>query len=99
MSPRLKQKIALAAEALKRYGAREVYVFGSLAEGKYTRHSDIDMAVSGLPPEKFFRAMSEAHEILMRPLDLIDLDDGSLFSEYLKKEGILLHVEESTKRN
>jgi predicted nucleotidyltransferase len=95
----MKQKIALAAEALKRYGAREVYVFGSLAEGKYTRNSDIDMAVSGLPPQVFFAAMGEAHMILMRPLDLIDLDDGSMFSEYLKKEGLLKRVDEIEKGN
>lgn len=99
MTAAFKRKIALAAAALKRYGAREVYVFGSLAEGKYTSHSDIDMAVSGLPSRVFFAAMGEAHTILMRPLDLIDLDDGSLFSEYLKKEGLLRHVDEITQRD
>jgi len=99
MTPRMKQKIARAAEALKKYGAREVYLFGSLAEGKYTRNSDIDMAVSGLPPRVFFAAMSDAHKILMRPIDLIDLDDGSLFSEYLKKERLLYNVDQIEKRN
>jgi predicted nucleotidyltransferase len=95
----MKRKITRAAAALKSYGAREVYIFGSYAEGTFTRHSDVDMAVTGLPPEKFFRAMGEAHDILMRPLDLIDLDDGSLFSEYLKNEGLLLHVDHIEKRN
>jgi len=99
MTAAFKRKIALAAEALKRYGAREVYVFGSLAEGKLTRYTDVDMAVSGLPPRVFFAAMGEAHTILMRPLDLIDLDDGSLFSDYLKKEGLLRHVDEITQRD
>ena len=74
-------------------------MFGSLAEGKFTRYSDIDMAVSGLPPQVFFAAMSDAHQILMRPLDLIDLDDGSLFSEYLKKEGLLKRVDDIEKGN
>lgn len=99
MTLSMKRKIERAAAALKSYGAREVYIFGSLAEGTFTRHSDVDMAVTGLPPGVFFSAMSDAHEILMRPFDLIDLDDGSLFSEYLKKEGLLLHVDQIEKRN
>ncbi len=96
MTPYMQKKIARAAAALKAYGASEVYIFGSLAEGRFTRHSDIDMAVTGIPPEKFFHAMGEAHTILMRPLDLIDLDDGSLFSDYLKKEGLLIDVNSIT---
>jgi len=99
MTPNMKRKIDRAAAALKTYGAREVYIFGSLAEGTFTRHSDVDMAVTGLPPGVFFKALGHVHEILRRPLDLIDLDDGSLFSEYLKKEGLLLHVDQIEKRN
>ncbi|MDP2983720.1 MAG: nucleotidyltransferase domain-containing protein [Candidatus Latescibacter sp.] len=95
----MQRKITRAAAALKSYGAIEVYIFGSLAEGTFTRDSDVDMAVSGLPPGVFFRALGHAHEILGRPVDLIDLDDGSLFSEYLKKEGLLLHVDHIEKRN
>jgi uncharacterized protein len=93
MTTSMKKKIARAAAAFKEYGAKEVYIFGSLAEGTFTRHSDIDMAVAGLPPKVFFAAMGEAHQLLRRPLDLINLDDGSLFSEYLKKEGLLSRVE------
>ena len=66
-----------------------MYLFGSAATGKMREDSDIDMAVSGLPPEVFFKAMGEAHSILGRQLDLIDLDEISLFTEYLKKKGKL----------
>ena len=92
MNTRMKQKIDRAAAALKEFGAKEVYVFGSAVEGRFTRHSDIDMTVSGLPPKFFFAAMGEAMSVLGCSLDLIDLDDGSIFSEYLKNEGNLLHV-------
>ena len=92
MTTRMKKKIDRAAAALKEFGAKEVYVFGSAAEGRFTKYSDIDMAVIGLPPGKFFIAMSCAQKIIDRPIDLIDLDDGSSFSEYLKNEGNLLHV-------
>lgn len=85
-------RIDKAAEALRAAGAREVYVFGSVAEGKMRANSDVDMAVSGLPPEVFFRAMAAAHDALGRPLDLIDLDEENPFTRYLKEEGQLRRV-------
>ncbi len=78
----LAQRIEKAAEALRAAGAREVYVFGSLAQGKTRENSDVDMAVSGLPPEVFFRAMAAAHDALERPLDLIELDEYNAFTHY-----------------
>jgi hypothetical protein len=50
------------------------------------------MAVSGLPPEVFFRAMALAHDALGRPLDLIDLDEDNAFTRYLREEGELRRV-------
>jgi len=89
----MQKKIARAAAALKAFGTTEVYIFGSLAEGRFTRHSDIDMAVRGLPPEKFFHAMGEAMEVLGRPFDLVDLDDGSAFTKYLIEKNLLVEAE------
>jgi len=88
----LKERIAKAAEALRREGAREVYVFGSAATGRLREGSDVDLAVSGLPPEVFFRAMGRASRILECPLDLVDLDEDNPFTEYLKDEGELVRV-------
>jgi predicted nucleotidyltransferase len=85
-------RIEKAAEALRAAGAREVYVFGSVARGKLRAYSDVDMAVSGLPPQVFFRAMAKASRALGRPLDLIDLDEDNLFTRYLKEEGELRRV-------
>jgi predicted nucleotidyltransferase len=81
-----------AATALKAAGAKEVYVFGSAAHGTLRENSDVDMAVSGLPPEVFFRAMAAAHDALGRPLDLVDLDEDNPFTRYLKDEGELQRV-------
>jgi predicted nucleotidyltransferase len=88
----LAERIKKAAEALRAAGAREVYVFGSVARGKIRGNSDVDMAVSGLPPEVFFRAMALAHDALGRPLDLIDLDEDNPFTRYLKEKGELRSV-------
>jgi predicted nucleotidyltransferase len=67
-------------------------VFGSAATGKMRENSDVDMAVSGLPPEVFFRAMAADHDALGRPLDLVDLDEDNPFTRYLKEEGELCRV-------
>jgi uncharacterized protein len=81
-----------AAAALKAAGAREVYIFGSAAKGKLRENSDVDMAVAGLPPEVFFRAMGKASRAVGRPIDLIDLDEDNPFTRYLKEEGELHRV-------
>lgn len=92
MADDMSASIAAAAAALKAAGAREVYLFGSASTRKLRPDSDVDMAVSGLPPEVFFDAMGKASRALSRPLDLIDLDEDNPFTRYLKEEGELRHV-------
>jgi predicted nucleotidyltransferase len=92
MAESFETRIEEAVAALKAAGAREVYVFGSAATGKMRENSDVDMAVSGLPAEVFFRAMAAAHDALGRPLDLVDLDEDNPFTRYLKEEGELRRV-------
>ena len=95
MKDSLQKLVADAATALKAAGAREVYLFGSAAAGRMREDSDVDLAVSGLPPERFFRAMGEAECILQRPLDLVDLDEVNPLTRYLKEEGELVRVQEA----
>ena len=90
--PELQAAIERAAAALRGHGAREVYVFGSAATGTMREGSDVDLAVSGLPPGVFFRALADAATALGREMDLIDLDDDNLFTRYLKSKGKLLRV-------
>lgn len=92
MAEDINSLIEQAAAALRAAGAREVYVFGSAATGKLREGSDVDLAVSGLPPKVFFRAMGAASQILRRPLDLVDLDENNPFTRYLKNEGELRRV-------
>ena len=93
MTDEMKELIKKAAEVLREAGAREVYLFGSAATGMMREGSDIDMAVSGLPPEVFFKAMGRAGDILQRSLDLVDLDEDNPFTRYLKEEKELQRVE------
>jgi uncharacterized protein len=81
------ETIVRAARILREQGAREVYLFGSAATGRLRDGSDIDMAIAGLPPERFFHAMGLAADLLDRPLSLVDLDDDTPFTRYLRAEG------------
>lgn len=93
MTEDLQERIKEASAALKAAGAREVYIFGSATTGSMREGSDIDLAVSGLPPERFFKAMGAAGDILEHPFDLIDLDEDSPFTRYLKEEKELVRIE------
>jgi predicted nucleotidyltransferase len=88
----LAERITHAAEALKGLGAAEVYIFGSAATGEMRPDSDVDIAVRGLPPREFFRAMGLAWDILGRPVDLLRLDAGSRLARYLEDKGKLQRV-------
>jgi len=81
-----------AAAVLKELGAREVYVFGSAARGTMREDSDIDLAVTGLPPGVFFRAWARIDDVGDREIELVDLDVESAFTRYLREEGELLRV-------
>jgi len=84
--------IEQAAAILKAAGAEEVYLFGSTVDGPFHPDSDIDLAVTGLPPDKFFQVMGQTLLVLPRPLDLIDLDVDTPFTRYLKEKGKLQRV-------
>ncbi len=92
MDGQMRELIEKAAMVLKTAGAREVYIFGSVARGTLHEASDVDLAVSGLPPRIFFRAMGQVEDVLGRPVDLIDLDEATPFTRYLKEEGELHRV-------
>ena len=77
---------------LKQSGAKTVYLFGSAAKGTMRADSDVDLAVSGLPPENFFKALSVASSLLDRTVHLIDLDEVTPFTRYLIEEGELQRV-------
>jgi len=92
MDKKKRQQIDKAGAVLKAAGAREVYLFGSMSRETSREGSDVDLAVSGLPPEVFFRAMGKAGDCLGQQIDLVDLDEENPFTRYLKKEGELERV-------
>ncbi len=66
-----------AAKLLRsEYGAKDVFVFGSLAHyGDFTLWSDIDLAAKGIPSARFFEAVGAVTGMSSEfKVDLIDLD-------------------------
>jgi len=72
-----------AIEYLKSIGCSEIFVFGSTARGDYREDSDLDIAVRGIPVERFFAVYGELMTRLSRPVDLVDLDLQERFGQQL----------------
>lgn len=92
MDDEVRRDVETAARILLEEGATEVYVFGSAVHGTMRADSDIDLAIRGLPPEKFFPAMGKVGDTIRRMFDLVDLDDNNLFTRFLEEEGELVRV-------
>jgi predicted nucleotidyltransferase len=77
-----RQQAELAAKQCERilkesFGAREVYVFGSLSgQSPWHSQSDIDLAVEGLAAGQYMRALAACYELLPSgmELDLVTLE-------------------------
>lgn len=87
------EDIKKATKLLKDNGAKEVFIFGSIANGAFNENSDIDIAVKGLDEKKFYKVASILMFELENEFDLVDLDDKeNRFSQMLLKVGGMLKV-------
>ena len=74
----LRQAIPAAAAMLRsRFGVTRVLLFGSLVTGDVHAESDIDLAVEGLAPERYFEALGELFRTLPANVDLVRLEEAS----------------------
>jgi predicted nucleotidyltransferase len=88
----VQRDVELGIKILKDGGCTDVYVLGSVAEGRTHPESDIDFAVRGCPPEQFFMLQGQLLMELARSSDLIDLDVDPDLSKFLEHEATLVHV-------
>lgn len=88
----LAARASAAAAVLRAEGATEVYVFGSVADGRASGHSDLDMAVLGLPDERFYGAAAKASSAAGVLIDLVSLEDDTPFIRVLREHGNLRRV-------
>jgi predicted nucleotidyltransferase len=92
MTGKMKRRVEKAASLLKSAGCKEVYLFGSVAEGNDNESSDIDIAIKGCPPGRFFELLGKLMLELDCRVDLVNLDHEDAFSKHLLNKGQLLHV-------
>jgi predicted nucleotidyltransferase len=81
-----------AVNILQKAGCEKIFIFGSITKGKASERSDIDIAVSGCPPAKFFHLLGMLMLELNYPIDLIDLDAADPFVEYIENTGELYQI-------
>lgn len=83
-------------EILKKYDARKIILFGSLVreDRQIYERSDMDLAVAGIPAEKFFSALGDLMMTLPFPVDLKPLEEvDPLFKEMIFKYGKVIYEE------
>ncbi len=67
---------SIARELFKHFGAHRVVLFGSAARGDIHKKSDIDLAVWGILPKDFYRAVAFASGYSKEwKVDLVDAED------------------------
>lgn len=72
------------------YGARRVLLFGSAAD-PLRPGRDIDLAVEGVDPGRFFKFYGELVRRLSKPVDVIDLADDTKFVQLIRRDGISIY--------
>jgi predicted nucleotidyltransferase len=85
-----KQDKATIVDIARRYDVGGILLFGSSADPK-KEVNDIDLAVEGIAPEKFFSFYGELLFNLSKPVDLIDLSSDTKFNRLVYREGIRLY--------
>ncbi|HOP39729.1 MAG TPA: nucleotidyltransferase domain-containing protein [Geobacteraceae bacterium] len=83
---------AIACELKERFCANRVMLFGSLARDDFHEWSDIDLAVWGVAPTEYFRAVAFASGFSkVFKVDLVDAQDCSeSLLQHVLKEGVEL---------
>lgn len=80
------------AAILTTAGCKELFLFGSQANGTADKNSDIDIGVKGLPPQKFFAVHAQLEEACGREVDLVDFDEKPKLYSLLDKLGELKKI-------
>jgi len=84
------QDKATIIDIARRYNVGGVLLFGSSADPN-RQADDIDLAVEGIAPEKFFSFYGDLLFSLSKPVDLIDLSSDTKFNRLVYRDEIRLY--------
>jgi predicted nucleotidyltransferase len=73
------------------YGVKRVWLFGSCLDSTVDDPHDIDLAVEGVPPEKFFEFYGKLGGAILKDIDLIDLDSGDPMRHIVRDRGVIIY--------
>jgi predicted nucleotidyltransferase len=73
-----------------RYGAATVWLFGSSAD-RHQHGRDLDLAVEGVAPARFFQFVGALMLSLSRPVDVVALEKRSKLSALIRRDGIPIY--------
>ena len=82
-------------DLLRRFGATDIYLFGSRASGRHRQGSDYDFAVRGVQEADYYRVVGELLLASSVPVDVVLLDADSSFSRHIEEKiatGRVVHV-------
>ena len=82
----------IAQELASRFGAKRVFLFGSLTRDDFNKRSDIDLAADGIAPADFYKAVAFASGVSrIWKVALVDMKDCSeSLLQHILKEGVAL---------
>jgi len=82
--------LSVIKDISKKYNVEKVLLFGSsLEDGEQA--GDIDIAVSGIKDDMFYRYYGEMIIGLSKPVDIVNLADNNGFSRLISKEGTVVY--------
>jgi predicted nucleotidyltransferase len=96
LSARLLAEIGERARpVLRRFGAQEAVVFGSLVEGRAHQDSDVDLVVLGTDPGAYWDLRHALEGAIGRSLDLFTETDDARFVAKARARGVRIYASES----
>jgi predicted nucleotidyltransferase len=87
VAPNIERIIRACAED---FGVDSVWLFGSALKD-YRRATDIDLAVEGLVPERFFDFYGRLYFELPKPVDLVDLSQNPPIAGFIREKGVRIY--------
>ena len=82
--------IATIRRTSREYGLKRVLLFGS-ATRPGAKPRDIDLAVEGLDPSRFFAFYGDLIFALSLPVDVFDLEQSGRFADLIREEGVPIY--------
>lgn len=83
--------IERAKPVFERFGIRQAVLFGSLAQGHSSRHSDVDLLVMPLAATQYWEFRRALEEALKLPVDIYTQDDESQFVAKVLARGEVIY--------